>query len=130
VPCHNDLLPANMMADVSDPTRLWFIDFEYAGNGDACFDLGNLCSEAGLGSDRLDELVGSYYGAPYTNKVSRARLYALMSDYGWTLWACIQAATSELDFDFWTWGLEKYERARAVLRGPQLNNLIEDVQKP
>ena len=35
-----------------------------------------------------------------------------MSNYGWTLWASIQAATSELDFDFWAWGMEKYERAR------------------
>ncbi len=133
VPCHNDLLPANLMADATDPARLWFIDFEYAGNGDACFDLGNLCSEAGLGPDRLAELVGAYYGtsdAEFANKVSRARLYALMSDYGWTLWACIQAATSELDFDFWSWGLEKYERARAVLRGADLPDLIEEVQRP
>ncbi len=130
VPCHNDLLPANMMADGGDPSRLWFIDFEYAGNGDACFDLGNLCSEAGLGSDRLEELVAAYYGSAYANKVSRARLYALMSDYGWTLWACIQAATSELDFDFWSWGLDKYERARAVLRGADLPQLIDDVQRP
>ena len=130
VPCHNDLLPGNLMADAADPGRLWFIDFEYAGNGDPCFDLGNLCSEAGLGPDRLEELVGGYYGAAYSDKVSRARLYALMSDYGWTLWACIQAATSELDFDFWGWGLTKYERALSVLRGPELANLIETVQLP
>jgi thiamine kinase-like enzyme len=129
VPCHNDLLPANLMADAADPHRLWFIDFEYAGNGDACFDLGNLCSEAGLGTDRLEELVHAYYGVADSSKVSRARLYALMSDYGWTLWACIQAATSELDFDFWSWGLEKYERARSVLRGPVLPHLIDSVQQ-
>jgi thiamine kinase-like enzyme len=127
VPCHNDLLPANVMAD---DNQLWFIDFEYAGNGDACFELGNLCSEAHLGTDRLEELVAAYYGAPSTSKVARARLHALMSNYGWTLWACIQAATSELDFDFWGWGLEKYERAVADFRGPEVFRLITDVQQP
>ena len=34
-----------------------------------------------------------------------------MSKYGWTLWASIQDGNSDLDFDFWEWGMEKYERA-------------------
>lgn len=131
VPCHNDLLPANLMADAH---RLWFIDFEYAGNGDPCFELGNLCSEAHLDPHRLEELVAAYYGpispAQLAGKVARAQLQALMSNYGWTLWACIQSATSELDFDFWDWGLEKYERAVATFLGPELSRLIQDVRQP
>jgi thiamine kinase-like enzyme len=127
VPCHNDLLPANIMADAS---QMWFIDYEYAGNGDPCFELGNLCSEAHLGTHRLEELVTAYYGRPSPSKVARARLHALMSNYGWTLWASIQAATSDLDFDFWGWGLEKYERAVAEFRGPELAQLISQVQQP
>ncbi|HLY33641.1 MAG TPA: choline/ethanolamine kinase family protein, partial [Jatrophihabitantaceae bacterium] len=43
VPCHNDLLAANIL---DDGTRLWFIDYEYAGNNDPCFELGNIWSEA------------------------------------------------------------------------------------
>jgi thiamine kinase-like enzyme len=127
VPCHNDLLPANIMADAN---QLWFIDYEYAGNGDPCFELGNLCSEAHLDAGRLAELVAGYYGTPSPSKVARARLHALMSNYGWTLWACIQAATSELEFDFWGWGVEKYERAVAEFRGSELSSLITDVQQP
>jgi thiamine kinase-like enzyme len=104
VPCHNDLLAANIMAgDGAPPDQLWFIDFEYSGNGDPCFELGNLCSESHLGDDRLTELVAAYYGDATPGKVARAQLFGLMSDYGWTLWASIQAATSELDFDFWAW---------------------------
>ncbi len=45
VPCNNDLLAANVL---DDGTRLWLIDYEYAGNSDACFELGNIWSEAGL----------------------------------------------------------------------------------
>src|SRR4051812_33939282 len=124
VPCHNDLLAANILRD---DNRLWFIDFEYAGNGDPFFELGNLWSEAHLGPDRLAELVAAYSGGELPAKTARARLYGLMSDYGWTLWASIQDATSELDFDFWSWGLEKYERAMAELQGRDLALLITAV---
>lgn len=132
VPCHNDLLPANIMTsrDGTGEVRMWFIDFEYAGNGEPSFELANICSEAHLGPDRLAELVAAYYGESSRAKLARARLHDLMSDYGWTLWACIQAATSPLDFDFYGWGFAKYERALAELRGPELSALIEYVQEP
>jgi thiamine kinase-like enzyme len=127
VPCHNDLLAANIM-DTGEVLR--FIDFEYSGNADPAFELGNIASESHLSTERLTELVAAYYGEATPGKVARARLYGLMSDYGWTLWASIQAATSELDFDFWAWGMEKYERALAILRGPELQGLITEVQEP
>ena len=72
----------------------------------------------------------AYYGRHLTNRVARARLQGLMGQYGWTLWASIQEATSDIDFDFWPWGMEKYERAVATFRGPDLDRLIEDVQRP
>jgi len=50
-----------------------------------------------------------------------------MSQYGWMLWASIQEAISPIDFDFWTWGLEKYDRAVATFDGPDLEALIDDV---
>jgi thiamine kinase-like enzyme len=128
VPCHCDLLAANIMATDS---QLWLIDFEYSGNSDPCFELGNIASESHLSTDRLTELVAAYYdGVATPGKVARAQLFGLMSNYGWTLWASIQSATSDVDFDFWAWGLEKYERALEVFRGPDLNRLITDVQQP
>jgi thiamine kinase-like enzyme len=127
VPCHNDLLAANIM---DDGERLWFIDYEYAGNNDPCFELGNIWSEAALEADRLEELVGAYYGAASRAKVARARLLALMAKYGWTLWAAIQDAVSEVAFDFWAWGMEKYERAVAEFDGPEFARLIQDVRQP
>jgi hypothetical protein len=45
------------------------------------------------------------------------------------LWAAIQDAVSEVDFDFWSWGLEKYERAAAEFGSAQLPTLINDVQQ-
>ena len=61
--------------------------------------------------------------------MARARLHGLVSMYGWTLWASIQDATSAIDFDYWTWGLEKYERAVELFRGPDFDRLLEEVQR-
>jgi thiamine kinase-like enzyme len=123
VPCHNDLLAANFL-DAGD--RLWIVDFEYAGNNEACFELGNIWSEAALPPEHLDALVTAYDGRPLRHRVARARLFGLLSKYGWMLWASIQDGASDLDFDFWTWGMEKYERAVAEFRGPDLPGLLDD----
>jgi len=126
VACNNDLLAGNF---IDDGERIRLIDYEYAGNNDACFELGNIWSECHLDDDQLELLVRSYYGSHRSDKVARARLWGLLSQYGWTLWASIQEATGELDFDFWTWGMEKYDRAVATFRGPQLDALVADVQR-
>ncbi len=126
VPCNNDLLAANFI-DAGD--RIWIIDYEYAGNNDACFELGNIASECHLDLDQLEELVTAYYGGTRRNKLARARLQGLMSNYGWTLWASIQAATSTIDFDFWSWGMAKYEAARAEFDGPDFARLLAEVQR-
>jgi thiamine kinase-like enzyme len=126
VPCNNDLLPANL---IDDGRRIWLIDYEYAGNNDPCFELGNIWSEANLSPEHLEELVTAYYGRPSRSRVARSRLLGLMSKYGWTLWASIQDGASPLDFDFWSWGAEKYDRAVAEFEGPDLARLIEEVQR-
>src|SRR5262249_14369324 len=42
VPCNNDLLAENYL---DDGERLWLIDYEYSGNNDPTFELGNTCQE-------------------------------------------------------------------------------------
>jgi thiamine kinase-like enzyme len=127
VPCNNDLLAENFI-DAGD--RMYLIDYEYSGNNDACFELGNVWSESNLSLEQLDQLIAAYYGRPLRNKVARARLWGLMSKYGWTLWASIQDGVSTIDFDFWAWGMEKYERAVAEFDGPDFERLLADVQRP
>ncbi len=124
VACHNDLLAANIMVGAR---QLWLIDYEYSGNNDACFELGNIWSEADLPLDRLEHLVTSYYGRPSPVETARAQLFATMAKYGWTLWAAIQNAVSEVDFDFWQWGMAKYDRAVAEFRSPELRRLIDTI---
>ena len=42
VPCNNDLLAENY---IDDGKQLWLIDYEYSGNNDPTFELGNTCQE-------------------------------------------------------------------------------------
>ena len=110
VPCNNDLLPGNF---IDDGKKIWLIDYEYSGNNDACFELGNIWAEAFLEYDALVELIDSYYGAHRPEKIARAWLQSLMAKYGWTLWAAIQASISDIDFDFRAWGGEKFDLAQS-----------------
>jgi thiamine kinase-like enzyme len=126
VPCNNDLLAENFIR-FGGEMRL--IDYEYSGNNEASFELGNVWSESNLSLEQLEELVAEYWGRPLRNKVARARLWGLMSKYGWTLWGSIQAGISDLDFDFWGWAMEKYERAVEELDGLQFEQLLADVQR-
>jgi thiamine kinase-like enzyme len=126
VPCNNDLLAGNFIdtGSVEEGSELRLIDYEYSGNNDPCFELGNIWSEAVLPLEDLEELVTAYYGRSVPARVARARLLGLMSKYGWTLWASIQASVSAIDFDFWAWGLEKFERAEAEFKGPDFDGLL------
>lgn len=66
---HNDLLPANLL---DDGTRLWLIDFEYAGFSTALFDLAGLASNAGFDAEETDRLLRAYFGAPPDDALRRA----------------------------------------------------------
>ncbi len=125
VPCHNDLLAANF---IEDGQVMWLIDYEYSGNNDPCFELGNVWSECGLTLDQLDELVTAYYGERLRHKNARARLQGIVSKYGWTLWGCIQSGASALDFDFWGWAMERYDSAVAEFNSPDFTRLLDDAQ--
>jgi len=125
VPCNNDLLAANF---IDDGERIWLIDYEYSGNNDPCFELGNIAGESGLDVDALEALVTAYYGRPRRSRIARAELFGLVGMYGWALWGAIQHASSDLDADFWSWGMERFEAAAAGFTGQGFARLLSDVQ--
>ena len=121
-PCNNDLLAANL---IDDGERVWLIDYEYSGMNEPSFELGNIASESGLEREELAALVAAYWGRGSRSKTCRAEAWSLLARYGWTLWASIQASVSPIDFDFWSWGMEKYDSARADLLGPTYDRLLD-----
>ena len=125
VPCNNDLLAANF---IDDGERIWLIDYEYSGNNDPCFELGNIAGECGLDADALAALVTAYYGRARRSRIARAQLFTMVSRYGWTLWGAIQHASSRLDFDFWSWAMERFEAAAAGFTSPEFSRLLNEAQ--
>jgi len=125
VPCNNDLLAANF---IDDGSRTWLIDYEYSGNNDPAFELGNTVTECNLDDDAAEALASLYLGRESRAWLARVRLGSLCSEYGWSLWGVIQAATSPLDYDFASWGLSRYEKAARTFTGPGFARLLEEVQ--
>jgi thiamine kinase-like enzyme len=123
VPCNNDLLAANF---IDDGERVWLIDYEYSGNNDAAFELGNTATECDPTPELAEAWTVAYFGDPSPADLARVQVQALCSAYGWSLWGFIQAATSTLDFDFYAWGEERFEKAAAGLRGPDLSRLLTE----
>ena len=115
VPCHNDLLAENYM---DDGDRLWLVDYEYSGNNDPTFELGNTCQELGFVDEQVIELCAAYFGEASVALLARMRLQMIMSDVGWTLWAAIQARISTINYDFSGWAEERWDRASRALDGP------------
>jgi hypothetical protein len=96
VPCHNDLLAENYL---DDGDRLWIVDYEYSGNNDPTFELGNTAQELGFDAARQEELCAAYFGPERFSRdgpalMARMRLQMVMSDVGWTLWGAGSSAVS------------------------------------
>jgi hypothetical protein len=54
-------------------------------------------------------------------------LQALCSSYGWSLWGFIQAASSTIDYDFYSWGMERYEKAARRFTSDGFDALLDKV---
>ncbi|HKZ54381.1 MAG TPA: choline/ethanolamine kinase family protein [Anaerolineales bacterium] len=126
VPCNNDLLAENY---IDDGETLRLIDFEYSGNNDPCFELGNTCQELQYDDERFSELCGAYFGAPRSHVLARMRLYALMSDIGWTLWGALQSKVSTLDYDFWGYAQGRWARAVRMLDSAEFPIWLEEARR-
>ena len=126
VPCNNDLLAENY---IDDGKQLWLIDYEYSGNNDPTFELGNTCQEMQFNDEQIDEVCAAYFGEVKTDMIARMKLNMIMSDVGWGLWAAIQANISTIDFDFWGWAIERWGRAVEKMDSKEFENWLMEVTK-
>jgi thiamine kinase-like enzyme len=126
VPCNNDLLAENY---IDDGRQLWLIDYEYSGNNDPTFELGNTCQEMQFNDGQIAEVCAAYYGEAMPDMIARMKLNMIMSDVGWGLWAAIQAKISTIDFNFWGWAVERWGRAVEKMDSAEFEGWLRDVQK-
>ena len=124
VPCHNELLAGNF---IDDDERVWLIDYDYSGNNDPCFELGNTSTECEFDPD----LTGR----------GRRRTSSATTRGCWPGCVCRRCAVStagrcggssrpgraQLDFDFHAWGLHRFEKARPHLHLARVPRLLDEV---
>ena len=124
VPCHNDLLAENY---IDDGNILWLIDFEYSGNNDPTFELGNTAQEQLFDEQHQRALCAAYFGEMQDDKLARMKLNMIMSDVGWGLWAAIQANISAIEYDFWGWAMDRWGRATMKMDSPEFRDWLDAV---
>jgi thiamine kinase-like enzyme len=123
-PCHNDLLAGNVIR-ARDSGRLLIVDWEYAGMGDARFDLGNLSVNNEFDDATDERLLRAYYGeAPSDAQRAALRLMRVLSDAREAAWGVVQAHISELDFDFAGYARKHFERLHANVCEPQFEQWL------
>jgi len=96
---HHDLLPANFL---DDGTKLWLIDFEYAGFGTAMFDLAGAASNAGMSVEAADELLGAYFDHPPDHGLRRSfdamQCASLLREAMWAMVSALYMAAPGVDY--------------------------------
>jgi thiamine kinase-like enzyme len=124
VPCHNDLLNANLIWDGS---RVRIVDWEYAGMGDRYFDLGNLSINNGFGEEQDEQLLAAYFGEPCTPaRFASVRLMRIVSDLREAMWGVLQQSISTLDFDFDGYAAKHFARLRESAADPRYARWLEE----
>jgi hypothetical protein len=77
-------------------------------------------------SDQYAELCAAYFGEPRRHRLARMHLYAIMSNIIWALWGAIQHKISQLDLDFWDYGVGRWERALGLLNSNEFPRWLEE----
>jgi thiamine kinase-like enzyme len=126
VPCHDDLLPGNILAADADPGHAVLVDWEYAGMGHRLFDLANLAVNNEFESDSQNRLLEAYFGQPPApGRQAALRLMMLVSDAREAAWGVVQGVISELDFDFGAYAEQHFSRLRRGAADPRLPEWLD-----
>ena len=114
---HNDLLAGNL---IDDGSRLWLIDWDYAGFNSPLFDLGGLASNSELSADQEDWVLERYFGRRDDDLHRRFAAMKCASLLRETLWSMVSEKTSRIDFDYPAYtatNLERFSASYAALQG-------------
>ncbi|MEM1389264.1 MAG: choline/ethanolamine kinase family protein [Pseudomonadota bacterium] len=101
-------------------TRMWIVDWEYAGMNDPMWDLGDLSVEGGFDAAQDEELLEAYFNGPAPSG-DRGRMVVnkAMCDLLWTLWGLIQVANKNPAEDFTAYAEERFARCKALMESAE-----------
>lgn len=125
-PCHDDLLPANLLATRDRPERAILVDWEYAGMGHRMFDLGNIAVNNEFDERAQERLLEAYFGEPASvGRRAALALMRIMSDAREAAWGVVQGAISELEFDFADYARHHFVRLEDSASDPRLQEWLD-----
>jgi thiamine kinase-like enzyme len=81
---------------IDDGESIRIIDWEYGGQGDRFFDLGNFAVNNQLSEEQERELLAHYFGESTPERHRRLQLMRLASDMREAAWGFLQAGISKL----------------------------------
>ena len=123
-PCHNDLLAGNIIRSREDGAVL-IVDWEYAGMGHPCFDLGNLSVNNDFDEAADERLLQAYFDEPPADaRRATLALMRVLSDAREAAWGVLQAEISEIDFDFERYARTHFERLRVAAEQPRMREWL------
>jgi thiamine kinase-like enzyme len=112
-PCHCDPLCENFL---DTGKQMFIIDYEYAGNNDPMWDLGDLSVEGDFDAEQDHALLQAYFdGDPPPDQHGRMIAYKALCDLLWTLWGVIQHVNGNSADDFWAYAVGRFERCKALM---------------
>jgi thiamine kinase-like enzyme len=126
VPSHCDPLCENFL-DTGE--RMFLIDYEYAGNNDPMWDLGDLSVEGGFTSIQDEALLHAYFdGEPPAEQAARMVVYKAFCDLLWSLWGVIQHVNGNPVDDFWAYAVGRFDRCRTLMASPEFATAVAQLR--
>jgi len=114
---HNDMIAGNF---IDDGSRIWLIDWDYAGFNSPLFDLANLASNSEFDSDQETFMLSTYFGrppdAPLLVSYRAMKCASLLRE---AMWSMVSEIHSKLQFDYADYTvdyLDRFARAYAIFQ--------------
>ena len=111
LPCHNDLVAANLVKDKNG--RLYLIDWEYSGVNDPMCDVAALFLENDFTPEDEELFFHYYFGEDGVPAAVREKIliFKISLDFLWSIWTVLKEAKGD---DFGSYGLDRFRRAQAL----------------
>jgi thiamine kinase-like enzyme len=109
VPCHNDTVPENFVAD--DNGRTYLVDWEYAGMNDPSWDVAAYILESRLNEEAIEYFLLDYYDQALTvEEILKIKCYMIAQDLLWMVWAMIRHYSGDDFLDYCSIRYERFQK--------------------
>lgn len=115
-PTHGENALSNIFLSPDNKVRL--VDFDRAVNADPIYDLASFCLEVCHNDDEIQRIVSMYNQAPDPKLLARTRIYMIVDDFVWGLWALVGHYTSPRSnsIEFYKYAHKRFLRSQYWLK--------------